>query len=115
MSLSRILNDEPPPARKSSSSRTGGIDPSLADVSPLSRATVMSPHPQTLRRSLTPLGEQPPLPRGYSYQTSSYQGTGGWDPYSGDYVQGEIFPLGPGGNYYSQRERDGQHQPPPSE
>lgn len=115
MSLSRILNDEPPPARKSASSRGGGIDPSLADVSPLSRATVISPHPQTLRRSLTPLGEQPPLPRGYSYQTPSYQGAGGWDPYSGDYVQGEIFPLGPGGNYYSQRERDGQHQPPPPE
>ncbi|KAG0708995.1 SNF2 family DNA-dependent ATPase [Suillus ampliporus] len=115
MSLSRILNDEPPPARKSASSRGGGIDPSLADVSPLSRATVMSPHPQTLRRSLTPLGEQPPLPRGYSYQTPSYQGAGGWDPYSGDYVQGEIFPLGPGGNYYPQRERDPQHHPPPPE
>lgn len=115
MSLSRILNDEPPPARKSTSSRGGTIDHSLADVSPLSRATIMSPHPQTLRRSLTPLGEQPPLPRGYSYQTPSYQGAGGWDPYSGDYVQGEIFPLGPGGNYYSQRDRDGQHQPPPPE
>ncbi|KAG1819458.1 hypothetical protein EV424DRAFT_1617321 [Suillus variegatus] len=95
MSLSRILNDEPPPARKSVSSRGGGINPSLADVSLLSRATVLSPHSQTLRRSINSFGEQPPLPR--------------------DYVQGEIFPLGPGGNHYSQRERDGQHQPPPPE
>ncbi|KAG1891681.1 uncharacterized protein F5891DRAFT_891535, partial [Suillus fuscotomentosus] len=45
----------------------------------------------------------------------SDQGAKSWDPYSGDYVQGEIFPLGPGGNHYSQRERDGQHQPPPPE
>jgi DNA helicase INO80 len=112
MSLSRILNDEPPPARK----RGAGIDPSLADVSPHSHATVISsPHLQTSRRSPSPLGEQPPFPRGYSYHTSSYQGAGGWDPYSGDYVQGEIFPLGPGGNYYAQRERDEHHHLPPLE
>ncbi|KAG1795542.1 hypothetical protein EV424DRAFT_606445, partial [Suillus variegatus] len=96
MSLSRILNDEPP-RRENPLPHVVVVDPSLADVSPLSRATVISPHPQTLRRSLTPLGEHQ-LPRGYSYQTPSYQGAGGWDPYSGDYVQGEIFPLGPGGN-----------------
>ncbi|KIK31729.1 hypothetical protein CY34DRAFT_19628, partial [Suillus luteus UH-Slu-Lm8-n1] len=47
MSLSRILNDEPPPARKSVSSRGGGINPSLADVSLLSSHSPVSSFPNS--------------------------------------------------------------------
>jgi len=36
-------------------------------------------------------GEPSAPPR--SYQATAYQGTGGWDPYSGEWVQGDIFPL----------------------
>ncbi|KAF9229431.1 hypothetical protein BS17DRAFT_723199 [Gyrodon lividus] len=109
MSLSRILNDEPPPLRSANPrpSHGSGIDTSLADMLSISNPATMSPaHARTHHRSQSPLGEQPPPPRGYTYQPVSYQGAGGWDPYSGNYVQGDIFPLGPGGNYYSQRERD---------
>ncbi|KIJ68315.1 hypothetical protein HYDPIDRAFT_24608 [Hydnomerulius pinastri MD-312] len=116
MSLSRILNDEPPPSRGTNhgASRGSGIDASLADMSPISNPATMSPaHHRMHHRSQSPLGEQPPPPRGYTYQPVSYQGAGGWDPYSGNYVQGDIFPLGPGGNYYPQREREAFSSGPP--
>ncbi|KAF9240898.1 P-loop containing nucleoside triphosphate hydrolase protein [Melanogaster broomeanus] len=116
MSLSRILNDEPPPPRTNHGpSRGPAIDVSLADMSPISNPATMSPtHSRTHHRSQSP-GEQPPPPRGYTYQPVSYQGVGGWDPYSGKYVQGDIFPLGPGGNYYLQRERDAISSGPPEQ
>ena len=84
MSLSRILNDPPPPPRAPPE------PPSAIDTPPSSNSP------------LNP--RQSPPPRRYSYQPVSYQGAGGWDPYSGNYVQGDIFPLGPGGNYYPQRD-----------
>lgn len=84
------------------------IDPALMEMSPTSTSAAMTPP-----RSQPPHhvhsdhhGEQPPPPRGYTYQAVAYQGAGGWDPYTGEWVQGDIFPLGPGGNYYP--ERDGQ-------
>ncbi|KIJ21627.1 hypothetical protein PAXINDRAFT_95170 [Paxillus involutus ATCC 200175] len=116
MSLRRILNDEPPPPRSANPrpSRGSGIDTSLADMSPISVPPTMSPaRPRTHHRSQSPPGEQPPPPRGYTYQPVSYHGAGGWDPYSGNYVQGDIFPLGPGGNYYPQRELDSISSGPP--
>lgn len=36
----------------------------------------------------------------------AFQGAGGWDPYTGEWVQGDIFPLGPGGNYYNADRQD---------
>ncbi|KIK96361.1 hypothetical protein PAXRUDRAFT_312720 [Paxillus rubicundulus Ve08.2h10] len=116
MSLRRILNDEPPPPRSANPrpSCGSGIDTSLADASPISIPATMSPaRLRTHHRSQSPLGEQPPPPRGYTYQAVSYQGAGGWDPYSGNYVQGDIFPLGPGGNYYPQRQLDSIPSGPP--
>ena len=105
MSLSRILNDAPPPPRAAPSGPPRAIDTPLPDMSPVSNPVPVSPvHPRQHRQSQSPLGDHPPPPRGYSYQPVSYQGAGGWDPYSGNYVQGDIFPLGPGGNYYPQRE-----------
>ncbi|KAH7931126.1 hypothetical protein BV22DRAFT_1137807 [Leucogyrophana mollusca] len=118
MSLSRILNDEPPPQRLTSTgaSRGPGTDALSTDMSPRSNAAAMSPpRPQPSHRSPSPGGEQPPPPRGYTYQPVAYQGAGGWDPYTGDWVQGDIFPLGPGGNYYPQREREGRQSVPPQE
>ncbi|KAF8559204.1 hypothetical protein OG21DRAFT_707459 [Imleria badia] len=84
MSLSRILNDPPPPPR-------APPEPPSAIDTPPSSDSPLNPR-------------QSPPPRRYSYQPVSYQGAGGWDPYSGNYVQGDIFPLGPGGNYYPQRD-----------
>ncbi|KAG8219916.1 SNF2 family DNA-dependent ATPase [Butyriboletus roseoflavus] len=107
MSLSRILNDPPPPARAALSvpPRASAIDTPLPDMSPVSNPVPVSPvHPRQHHQSQSPLEDHPPPPRGYTYQPVSYQGSGGWDPYSGNYVQGDIFPLGPGGNYYPQRE-----------
>lgn len=107
MSLSRILNDPPPPPRvaPSAPSRASAVDTPLPDMSPVSNPPPASPaHPRQRHQSQSPLGDHPPPPRGYTYQPVSYQGAGGWDPYSGNYVQGNIFPLGPGGNYYPQRE-----------
>lgn len=104
MSLSRILNDEPSPAVSSRSVPNGSmpvIDPAL--ISPTSPTGLRSPR----SHHGPPDGEpQPPPPRGYEYQPVAYQGTGGWDPYSGEWVQGDIFPLGRGnGDYYPHPER----------
>lgn len=113
MSLKRILNDEPPPtlpARHTNAgpSRAAAPDHSFPDMSPVPNSASISPvHTWAKPHSQSPLPEQLPPPRGYAYQPANYQGAGGWDPYSGNYVQGDIFPLGPGGNYYPQRERDG--------
>ncbi|KAL4069564.1 hypothetical protein J3A83DRAFT_4096226 [Scleroderma citrinum] len=113
MSLKRILNDEPPPSlptrhANAGPSRATAADHSFSDVSPIPHSAPISPvHTRASHHSQSPLPEQPPPPRGYAYQPVTYQGAGGWDPYSGNYVQGDIFPLGPGGNYYPLRERDG--------
>jgi DNA helicase INO80 len=110
MSLSRILNDDPSPAllRPAVPSVPGPmsvIDPAL-----------MSPTSQTGPKSSPRLhhgypeyqGEPSAPPR--SYQATAYQGTGGWDPYSGEWVQGDIFPLGRGnGDYYSRPENSSSH------
>ncbi|KAG1716542.1 hypothetical protein ID866_594 [Astraeus odoratus] len=113
MSLKRILNDEPPPslpARHTNAgpSRASGPDHPYADISPVPRPAAVSP-PHTRahhHHSQSPLADQPPPRRGYEYQPAPYPGAGGWDPYSDNYVQGDIFPLGPGGSYYPQRERE---------
>lgn len=82
-------------------------------MSPISNPVPVSPvHPRQHHQSQSPLGDHPPPPRGYTYQPVSYQGAGGWDPYSGNYVQGDIFPLGPGGNYYPHREVGASPGPP---
>lgn len=105
MSLSRILNDAPPPPRAplSGPSRSA-IDTPLPDMSPISNPLPVSPlHPRQ-HQSQSPLGDHPPTPRGYPYQPVSHQGAGGWDSYSGNYVHGDVLPLGPGGSYYPQRD-----------
>ena len=114
MSLKRILNDEPPPllparhAIAGPSRAAAAADHSFSDLSPIPNSAPISPvHTWANRHSQSPHPEQPPPPRGYAYQPVNYQGAGGWDPYSGNYVHGDIFPLGRGGNYYLQRERDG--------
>lgn len=117
MSLKRILNDEPPPhslahlhSAPAGPSRVAAVDHTFTDVTPTPSSAVISPHTHPNHHGQSPHPEQPPPHRGYAYQPVSYQGAGGWDPYSGNYVQGDIFPLGPGGNYYPHRERE---EPPP--
>ncbi|KIM85396.1 hypothetical protein PILCRDRAFT_360893 [Piloderma croceum F 1598] len=95
MSLSRILNDDPSPAvlRPAIHSSMSVIDPALMSQT--------GPPPEYQ-------GEPSAPPR--SYQPTAYQGTGGWDPYSGEWVQGDIFPLGRGnGDYYSRPENSSSH------
>jgi chromatin-remodeling ATPase INO80 len=105
MSLSRILNDDPTPmSAPPLPASLIPLDPALMDTSPRMNSSVSSPphrshhHGQPDRH-----GEPVPPPRGYTYQPLAYQGAGGWDPYTGEWVQGDIFPLGPGGNYYPDR------------
>lgn len=96
MSLSRILNDDPPATSTSvphPSASMPVIDPAL--VSPTSQIAPRSP-PDSRQTQSTEARR--------GYQTSSYQGTGGWDPYTGEWVPGDIFPLGRGnGDYYPER------------
>lgn len=112
MSLKRILNDEPPPHSlahlhsNAGPSRVPTVDHTFTDVAPTPASAAISPHTHPNHHGQSPRPEQPPPPRGYAYQPLSYQGAGGWDPYSGKYVQGDIFPLGPGGNYYPHHERE---------
>lgn len=80
----------------------------MTTVSPPS----MPPH-YTDRRSPSEPDQGPP-PRGFAYQPVAYQGAGGWDPYTGEWVQGDIFPLGPGGQYYAENEDQASDSPPPS-
>jgi DNA helicase INO80 len=112
MSLSRILNDEPSPALSAPPIPMGliPIDPLLLESSPTSTACGLPPSRAQPYQYGRPdhHGEPPPPPRGYTYQPAAYQGAGGWDPYTGEWVQGDIFPLGPGGNYYP--ERDGRRR-----
>lgn len=85
MSLSRILNDGP----------TGPPPP---------RVSVPEPPPAAPNANAP--REHPPKPRGFWNQPVNYQGAGGWDPHSGEWVSGDIFPFGPGGNYYPDRARE---------
>ena len=119
MSLSRILNDEPSPGLSARPAHTApplimSIDPAL--MSPTSTSGGMSPRPQPPHLPYSDHhGELPPPPRGYAYQALAIQGAGGWDPYNGEWVQGDIFPLGPGGNnYYSERDNQRFMSPPES-
>ena len=111
MSLKRILNDEPPPLLPVRHANTGpsrATDHSFPDLSPIPNSAPISPvHTWANRHGQSLHPEQPPPSCGYAYQPVNYQGAGGWDPYSGNYVHGDILPLGRGGNYYPQRERDG--------
>jgi DNA helicase INO80 len=102
MSLSRILNDEPSSALSHPPVPSGPvIDPAL--LSPASQSAMRS-SPRPFHSHSEYNGEPTAPLRGY--QPVAYQGTGGWDPYNGDYVQGDIFPLGRGnGDYYSRSER----------
>ncbi|GBE77918.1 Putative DNA helicase [Sparassis crispa] len=102
MSLKHILNDDPtPPLHISAPAAqapvpTSVIDPALMSRSP-SSTTTMSPslQPQPFVQPRTPLDlEQPPPPRGYSYQPVAYQGAGG-------------------GNYYSEHDDQASVSPPP--
>lgn len=69
------------------------IDPAL--VSPTSHTAPRSP-PDSRQTQATEARR--------GYQPSSYQGTGGWDPYTKEWVKGDIFPLGRGnGDYYPER------------
>lgn len=91
MSLSRILNDEPSPALPTAPV----LDPALLSPTQPGPRSPPRPHPGHPEYQ----GDHPLPPRGY--QPVAYQGTGGWDPYSGEWVQGNIFPLGRGnGDYY---------------
>lgn len=95
MSLSRILNDEPlPPVPNPSPAPMPAID--------------LAPRPPLRSRLPTRVDPQPPPPRGHEYQPAAFQGTGRWDPYTGNWVQGEIFPLGRGGGIYIPNEQQGQ-------
>ncbi|KAI0961394.1 hypothetical protein AcV7_000503 [Taiwanofungus camphoratus] len=100
MSLKHILNDEPssPPHISAPSARTpvstSSIDPALMRRSP--PTTTMSPHPQTQHYAQSRSQhdfEQPPPPRGFTYQPVAYQGAGG-------------------GNYYPDREEPSSLSPP---
>lgn len=151
MSLSRILNDEPPSSLPSGPAQPAPlplppIDPALIEMSrrssPISSTYAHQPHggphdfpdrsptPQGIydghRASLSPppwagsLGsaegvhaasmqragsvDHPPHPRGLTYQPLEYQGAGGWNPYTGEWTPGDIFPLGPGENYYPEQD-----------
>lgn len=110
MSLSRILNDEPSPdvsnhpAPSASNSTVPVIDPAL--LSPPAHSARRSPHHSLHESHDFQAESQPPNPRGYEYQPMTYQGTGGWNPYNGDFMPGDIFPLGRGnGDYYPHPER----------
>ena len=111
MSLSRILNDEPSPAVSNSSPAPGPAPIPAIDQVLLSPGAPRSPIRSHHGRLDTRLDPLPPPPRGYEYQPAAYQGTGGWDPYTGNWVQGEIFPLGRGGGNYYPNEHKGQVSP----
>jgi chromatin-remodeling ATPase INO80 len=103
MSLSRILNDEPSPALSHPLSPSAPASMSVIDPALMSPTSQSGPRSSPHLRHGHP-GEPPPPPRGYP--GVAYQGSGGWDPYSGEWVQGDIFPLGRGnGDYYSRSER----------
>ncbi|CCM00896.1 uncharacterized protein FIBRA_02942 [Fibroporia radiculosa] len=106
MSLKHILNDDPVPPHipAPTPSVPSPSEPVPARQSPL--MPVVSPPPQLHYAHARALHdhEPPPVPRGLAYQPATYHGAGGWDPYTGEWVQGDIFPLGPGGNYYPDRE-----------
>jgi len=112
MSLSRILNDDPSPpllhlTAPSAPGAMSVIDPAL--ISPTSQSGLRS-SPSQHHSHPEYQGEPTAPPR--SYQSVAYQGTGGWDPYSGEWVQGDIFPLGRGnGDYYSRPENSSPHDP----
>lgn len=136
MSLKHILNDDPSPPLPVSSGPTvhsvalASGPTSAADSAPPRRspepvsssAMPMSPprlpplqrvHSASRSDSVAHDHEQQPHPRGFAYHPAAYQGAGGWDPYTGKWVQGDIFPLGPGGNYYPDREDHASESPQP--
>ncbi|KAH9946815.1 P-loop containing nucleoside triphosphate hydrolase protein [Amylocystis lapponica] len=122
MSLKHILNDDPhPPPHITAPSAHAHEPASSADAVPARPSspslTTLSPHPvpphYTDGRSPSELDQGPP-PRGFAYQPAAYHGAGGWDPYTGQWVQGDIFPLGPGGQYYAEHEDQASVSPPPS-
>ncbi|KAJ3558033.1 hypothetical protein NM688_g1148 [Phlebia brevispora] len=111
MSLKHILNDDPSPplpliaptAQAPTTISTTDPAPAPRPPSPLSKANA----PYTRRRARTrsrsspqPQEQEHVPSRPFTYQPMAFQGAGGWDPYTGEWVQGDIFPLGPGGNYY---------------
>lgn len=98
MSLSRILNNEPSD-RQPASAPAGAIDPALMDSSAPSSPSHSASQPPRGSSSNVAV-EHPPQPRGLSYQSPPYDGAGGWNPYTGEWMQGGPFPLGRGGNYY---------------
>ncbi len=124
MSLRHILNEDPSPplplpAPTAASPATiiNGDSASARQTSPqIQSATSSQPRrrtPRTRSRSSPPPQESDQLPsRPFTYQPVAYQGAGGWDPYSGEWVQGDIFPLGPGGNYYPEHEDHTSMSPP---
>lgn len=110
MSLKHILNDDPNPPfpllAPAAQAPATIIDPSPLTRPPSPPAKADTPYTRRRARTRSQSSphsqEQDHVPsRPFTYQPMSFQGAGGWDPYSGEYVQGDIFPRGPGGNYYN--------------
>jgi DNA helicase INO80 len=76
------------------------IDPALMETSPTPTSDAKSPHSPLSLRTGQDGHEQLHV---YNRQPAAFQGTGGWDSYTGEWVQGDIFPIGPGGDYYPDR------------
>jgi chromatin-remodeling ATPase INO80 len=118
MSLKRILNDgpsgpPPPPPRVSVSEPIADaedrarISPHQVHHSPLIGIGNPNSAARESSNGSVPL-DRPPQPRGFWNQAPGYQVAGGWNPYTGEWVQGDIFPLGRGGNYYPDRAREAE-------
>ncbi|TFY83775.1 hypothetical protein EWM64_g245 [Hericium alpestre] len=106
MSLSRILNDDlppmntPPAPSQPAYSAGSGPDPALMDR-PLD--TVRSPSPPRRRSHNKRGSEGQALPQAHTFQPVAYQASGAWDPHSGEWVQGEVSPVGPNVSFFSER------------
>ncbi|KAF7978857.1 hypothetical protein HWV62_44327 [Athelia sp. TMB] len=99
MSLSRILNDEPPPATSMlavphPSASTSAIDPALISPSSTSQAASRSPvEPLSAHSGDTRRG----------YAAPAYQGGWAKDPYTGEWVHGDDVPSRGNGDYFPER------------
>ncbi|THH20832.1 hypothetical protein EW146_g598 [Bondarzewia mesenterica] len=110
MSLSRILNNDPAPVMPPQPAHlpVAPIDPMLTDSQrQLSRSP--SPPMRTRHRSQSAYTSEHSAPsRAYTYQHPAYQGSGGWDPRTGEWMQGDMSPPGFGRSVYQ------DHGHPPS-
>lgn len=111
MSLRHILNDEPSePLQPPTQAVVSPATITNADSAPINQsapASTSAPAPSRRRKSRNQETPAPPPPypvnpptQPFTYQPVPYPGAGGWNPHTGQWVQGDIFALGPGGNYY---------------